>query len=54
MTENPKLEKLRDGLYTIRDYKRPESLTPADLRKAAEQARKVQITVPDQHDKNEQ
>ncbi len=46
MTENPKLQKLRDGLYTIRDYKRPESMKTGDLRKAAEEARKVQIVIP--------
>ena len=45
MTENPKLEKLRDGVYTIRDYKRPQVKT-GDLRKAAEEARKININLP--------
>ena len=46
MAENPKLQKLRDGLYTIRDYKQPEELSTEELRKAAELARKVQIVMP--------
>lgn len=41
MAENPKLRKLRDGLYTIRDYKQPGPVKTGDLRKAAEEARKV-------------
>lgn len=46
MEENTKLQKLRDGLYTIRDYKQPENLETGDLRKAAEEARKVQVVAP--------
>ncbi len=46
MTENPKLEKLRDGLYSIRNYKRPAPLKAEDLRKAADEVRKIQIVIP--------
>jgi hypothetical protein len=53
MAENTKLQKLRDGLYTIRDYKRPDELTTEELRKAAELARKVQIVIPHRPSRNE-
>ena len=45
MSDNPKLQKLRDGLFTIRDYKRPAPVKTGDLRKAAEEIRKIHIAV---------
>ncbi len=53
MTDNPKLEKLRSGLYTLRNYKRPAPVKTGDLRKAAEEARKIQIAIPPSGKKSE-
>jgi hypothetical protein len=40
------LEKVSEGVYTIRDYKQPKSVSTDDLRKVAEDARKVHIVIP--------
>lgn len=50
MAENPKLLKLQDGLYTLKDYKRPQVKT-GDLRKIAEEVRKIQIVIPHRTEK---
>jgi hypothetical protein len=47
MADNPKLLKLNDGLYALKDYKRPKPATSGELRKMAEEARKIQIIVPE-------
>jgi hypothetical protein len=45
-TPNPRVKKLGNGLYTIRDYERPKNVSTGELRKIADEARKVQIRNP--------
>jgi hypothetical protein len=52
-TANSKLEKMANGLYTVRDYTPPKSINTADLRKLADKARKVTINIPDRWRKSE-
>jgi hypothetical protein len=44
-TANPKLEKMANGLYTVRDYQPPRNVNTKDLRKLADEARKVTIHI---------
>lgn len=45
-TPNPRVRKLGNGLYTVRDYERPKDVDTGELRKIADEARKVQIRIP--------
>lgn len=40
---NPKVTKLANGLYTVRDYQPPKEVRTGDLRKLADIARQVII-----------
>jgi hypothetical protein len=45
-TPNPRVKKLANGLYTVRDYERPKDVSTGELRRIADEARKVQIRIP--------
>jgi hypothetical protein len=40
---NPKLEKMANGAYTLRNYERPKDVKTGDLRKIADDVRHVRI-----------
>ena len=51
-TPNPKLQKMANGSYTIRDYEHPKDVHTGDLRKIADDVRHVRIVVDRPQDKS--